>query len=392
MSRNSFLSKSKMSHSSSLASLRMIPVFKPSIGKEEIDAIGEVINSSWIGQGPKTAKFEKNFAKFIGAKNVVATNSASAALHLAIISLGLKVGDEVITPSLTFVATNHPILMCGAIPVFADVEQDTLCADVEDIKQKITKKTKAIMIVHYGGHPVDLDSLVKVCREKKIILIEDCAHATGSYYKKRHVGTFGDLSCFSFAAIKNLTTGDGGMLVGKSKKIIDNARVLAWSGISQSTWARAKSKKLKWRYNVASTGYKYQMNDIAGAFGLVQLAKLEENNERRKKITETYNKAFSTLDWIETPVVKDFAKSSHHNYVIKVPAKIRDRLSDYLSSNGIVTSVHYEPTHHYKLYSKFKARVPVTEKVWKKILLLPIFPDLTLKDQEYIIKKVKEFK
>lgn len=376
-----------MSHSS-----RIIPVFKPSIGKEEIDAIAEVITSNWIGQGPKTAEFEKKFAKFIGAKNVVATNSASSALHLAILSVGLKVGDEVITPSLTFVATNHPILMCGATPVFADVEQDTLCADIVDIKRKITNKTKAIIVVHYGGHPVDLSPLVKTCREKKIILIEDCAHASGSYYKKKHVGTFGDLSCFSFAAIKNITTGDGGMLVGKNKKVIENARVLAWSGISQSTWARAKSKKLKWRYNVVSTGYKYQMNDIAGAFGLVQLAKLEENNKKRKKVTEIYNEAFSGINWIEPPVVKGFAKSSYHNYVIKVPAKIRDRLSDYLARNGIVTSVHYEPTHHYKLYSKFKAHVPVTEKVWKKILLLPIFPDLSLKDQEYIIKKVKAFK
>ncbi len=370
----------------------MIPVFKPSMGEDEINAVGEVIKSNWIGQGPKTLEFEKKFTKFIGAKNVLATNSATAALHLALLACNLAPGDEVITPALTFVATNHPILMVGATPVFCDVDRDNLCADVNDIGRKITKKTKVIIVVHYGGHPVDLSPLIKLCRDKKITLIEDCAHATGSYYKNKHVGSFGDLATFSFAAIKNLTTGDGGMLVGRNKKTIDDSRILAWSGISQSTWARSKSKKLKWRYNVVTTGYKYQMNDISAAIGLVQLAKLKKNNEKRKKVFEIYNKLFAKTSWIETPVVKNYAQSSHHNYVIKVSSKIRDRLSDYLAHNGIATSVHYEPTNHYKLYSDYRADVPVTERVWKEILLLPIFPDLSEKDQEYIVEKVNKFK
>lgn len=370
----------------------MIPVFKPNLGGEEEKAVSEVLRSGWIGNGPKTQEFEEKFKKLIGTKNAVALSSASAAIHLAVVSSGVSEGDEVITPSLTFVATNHPILMQGATPVFCDVEYDTLCADVNDIKNKITRKTRVIIVVHYGGHPADLNELVKICKDRKITLIEDCAHATRSYYKDKHVGSFGDYGCFSFAAIKNLTTGDGGMLVGKSQNNIEHARTLAWSGISHSTWERARGKKLKWQYNVVDTGWKYQMNDIAAAIGLVQLKKLKANNLKRKKITDIYNKAFSDIFWIETPIVRDYAKSSHHNYVIKVPVKARDRLSSYLAEHGIATSVHYMPSHYYKLYSKYSHQVAVTEKAWKKILLLPIFPDLSLKNQEYIIDTVKKFK
>lgn len=369
----------------------MIPVFRPSLGKEETDAVSEVLKSGWIGNGPKTKEFESKFLSFIGGKYGVALNSATAAIHLGLVLSRLREGDEAITPSLTFVATNHPILMQKAVPVFSDVQYDTLCSDPKDIEKKITSRTKAVIVVHYGGHPVDLDPIVELCRERKLILIEDCAHATGSYYKNRHVGVFGDFSCFSFAAIKNLTTGDGGMLVGSSKENIEHSRTLAWSGISESTWERAKGKKLKWQYNVKSFGWKYQMNDIAASIGLVQLKKLKINNEKRKKITDNYNRELKDISWIELPVIKMYAKSSYHNYVIKVPQKIRDKLSNYLAEKGIATSVHYLPCHYYSLYSSFRADVPVTKRVWKKILLLPIFPDLSQKDQNIVIDAVKAF-
>lgn len=372
--------------------LRMIPLFKPSLGEEEIEAVSQVLRSGWIGNGPKTQQFEKEFLKYINGKNCVATNSASAALHLALLSLNIKKGDEIITPSLTFVATNHPILMVGGIPVFCDVEKDTLCADPEDILKKITKKTKAIIVVHYGGHPVNMAPLLKICKEKNIALIEDCAHGAGSFYNNIHVGNFGSFGCFSFAAIKNLTTGDGGMIVGKDKKIVEKARTLAWSGISQSTWERSKEKTLKWQYNVTSVGWKYQMNDIAAAIGLIQLKKLEKNNKERKKITEQYNNAFKDISWIETPMVKPYATSSYHNYVIKVPEKIRDSLSDFLAEKGISTSVHYMPSHYYPMYSKYKTKTPITNIVWKKILLLPIFPGLIKKDLNYIIDSIIKYK
>lgn len=370
----------------------MIPLFKPDVGEEEIKSVAEVIRSGWIGNGPKTREFENEFLRYIGGKYAVAVNSASAALHLALISAGVSEGDEVITPSFTFVATNHPILLCHAVPVFCDVEYDTLCADSRDILKKITDKTRAIIVVHYGGHPVDLDPIITVCKEKNIKLIEDCAHAEGSYYKERHVGTRGDFGCFSFAAIKNMTTGDGGMLIGKDKKAVEDARMLAWSGISSSTWDRSKGKKLKWEYNVIAPGWKYQMNDIASSIGLVQLKKLNENNKKRREITKRYNNALKDVDWIEIPIEKSYGKSSCHNYVIKVSEKIRDNLSNYLSEKGISTSVHYMPSHLYKIYSQFSAKVPVTNSVWKKILLLPLFPNLGIKDQHYIIEMIKSFK
>jgi len=181
------------------------------------------------------------------------------------------------------------------------------------------------------------------------------------------------------------------MLVGKKKQAIEDARTLAWSGISQSTWERVKGKKLCWQYDVRSTGFKYQMNDIAAAIGLTQLRKLKENNRRRKRIAQRYSEAFSTIPWIEVPIVKNSMQSSFHNYAIKVPEKIRDRLSEYLAKHGIATTVHYVPSHHYKLFRAFLAKLPVTEKVWKKILLLPIFPDLSQKEQEYIIDRVRKF-
>lgn len=369
----------------------MIPVFRPSVGDREVLSVREVLLSGWLGNGPKTKLFEKRFCLLIGAQFGVALNSASAALHLALLCAGIRSYDEVITPSLTFVATNHPILMLGAKPVFCDVEYDTLCADPADIERKITKKTKAVIVVHYGGHPVDLDRIAKLCREHRVTLIEDCAHASGSYYRGHHVGTFGDFGCFSFAAIKNITTGDGGMLVGKKKRAIEYARALAWSGISKSTWERVKGKKLRWQYDVRSIGFKYQMNDIAAAIGLTQLRKLRENNRKRKRIAQRYFGAFSNLPWIEVPIVKDSVQSSFHNYAIKVPEKTRDKLSEYLAKHGIATTVHYVPSHHYKLYSRFRSRLAVTEGVWKRILLLPIFPDLSQKEQEYIIDKVKKF-
>lgn len=369
----------------------MIPVFKPSLGDEESQAVNKVLESGWIGNGPKTKEFEDKFLQYTGGRFGVALNSASAAIHLALLAAGVGKGDEVITPSLTFVATNHPILMVGAKPVFCDIDEETLCADPADIEKKITSKTKAITVVHYGGHPVDLEPLIKICRQKKIMLIEDCAHGAGTKYKGKHVGVYGDFSCFSFAAIKNLTTGDGGMLLGRSSEAITYARTLAWSGISQSTWERTTSKRFKWQYDIRTIGWKYQMNDIAASIGLVQLKKLDEGNRKRKKITKHYNEAFKDVSWITTPVVREYAESSYHNYAIQVAARSRDRLSDYLAEKGIATSVHYVPSHYYNLYKEYKAVVPITEKAWKKILLLPIFPDLAPTDQERVVDAIKKF-
>lgn len=370
----------------------MIPLFKPALGKEEEQAVIKTLRSGWIGSGPQTEKLERKLAKLTHKKYAVALNSASAALHLSLL-ISIKPGDEVISPSLTFVASNQAILHAGGKIVFADIDPDTLCVDPQDIIRKITPKTRAIMVMHYGGHPVDFAPLVKICRQKNLTLIEDCAHAAGSYYQNKHVGSFGHLGCFSFAAIKNLTTGDGGMVVTNSQQQAQRIKRLSWSGISSTTWRRySKKKAYKWEYDVKELGFKYQMNDIAASLGLVQFKKLTQTNKKRAQITKRYNSAFKNIDWLQTPVVKPWAKSSHHNYFIKVPKKLRNKLIDYLNKNDVSANVHYLPNHYYKMFKNFAADIPVTERVWRQIVLLPIFPDLTLKDQQTVIKTVKSFK
>lgn len=373
----------------------MIPLFKPSLGLPEEQAVTAVLRSGWLGNGPRAAALEKKLARLTGTKYAVALNSATAALHLSLLTT-TKPGDEVISSSLTFVAANQAVLQAGGKIVFCDCDPETLSTDTADVLKKITPKTKAIIVTHYGGHPADLKPLLPVCSKKKIALIEDCAHAAGSYYYGRHVGGFGRLGCFSFAAIKNLTTGDGGMIVTNVKRLAERIRHLAWSGISSSTWARYRQAgpkaHRKWEYDVTDLGFKYQMNDLAAAIGLVQFNKLKPGNAKRAAIARRYNLAFRKVDWIKPLTIKPWARSSHHNYVIKVPAKIRNHLIDYLHDNGISANVHYLPNHLYKMFDKFPQRVPVTERVWREIVLLPIFPDLSKADQNKIIKTILKFR
>jgi len=374
----------------------MIPLFKPCLGKKEEQAVIKTLRSGWLGNGPQALALEQKLAQLTGTKYAVALNSATAALHLSLLTT-IKPGDEVISSSLTFVAANQAILQAGGKIVFADCDEFTLSTDTADVIKKISVKTKAVIVTHYGGMPADLQPLVKICRQKKIALIEDCAHAAGSYYRGKHVGGFGTLGCFSFAAIKNITTGDGGMVVTNDKKLADRIRHLAWSGISSSTWLRYQGNTgpkahRKWEYDVTDLGFKYQMNDLAASIGLVQFDKLNQTNGRRAKITERYNRALAKPDWIELPAAKPGMKSSHHNYVIKVDARIRDRLIDYLNQAGISANVHYLPNHLYKMFRQFPHDVPVTDRVWRQIVLLPIFPDLSLSDQNKIMAAVRAFK
>ena len=365
----------------------MIPVFQPAIDQEEIDAVTEVLKSKWIGLGLKTEEFEKQFAKFIGMNYAVGLNSGTAALHLAVKALGIDSG-EIIVPAITFVTTAFAATYNNAVPIFADVYEDTLNIDVDDIKRKITPKTKAIIPVHYGGHSAEMDEINEIAKEHNLKVIEDAAHACGGKYKGRMCGSLSDISCFSFHPVKNLATCDGGMLVTNDKDVDQKVKDLRWCGISKGTFERTK-KKYSWYYEVTDVGYKFHMNDIIAAIALVQLKKLRKNNARREEITKIYNENFQKLNWIETPVEKDYVESSHHNYVIKV-AK-RDKFIEFLSDNGISTSVHYMPLHLQPVFKNMKADVPVAEKVWKRIVTLPLYPDMTDKDVELVVKTVKDF-
>jgi len=367
----------------------MIPVFRPSFGEEELEALREPFKTGWIGLGPKTREFEQRFAEYIGTRFAVAVNSGTAALHLALKVVEIQ-ETEVITTPMTFISTNHAILYNGGIPVFADIERDTLNIDVTEIKKHITAKTRAILVVHYGGHACDMDPMLAMAKEAKIHVVEDAAHGCGGEYKGRKLGSLGDLGCFSFHAVKNLSTGEGGMITTDDPQLYERLLKLRWMGISKDTWSREeKDEKYSWYYNVEEVGFKYHMNDIPAAIGLVQLKKLEKMNRRRREITERYNKGLKGLKWLETPAVKPYAKSSHHNYVIKVEK--RDQLNIYLQQEGISTGVHYIPNNHYEMYRPFRGETPISDSVWKKLLTLPLFPDLKDEEVDLVVEKIKEF-
>jgi len=361
------------------------------MGKAEIEAVAEVLRSGWIGLGPKTEEFARKFAAYIGTKHAVALNSGTAALQLALNVLGINSG-EVITSPLTFISTAQVILYNQAQPVFADIQEDTLNLDPEDIKRKITPETKAIIPVHYGGHPCEMEEIRNLAKEHNLYLIEDAAHACGAEYKGKKAGTLGDMGCFSFHAVKNLATGDGGMITTNDKEAHEKLLKLRWLGINKSTYQR-ESKGYNWYYEVEDVGFKMHMNDITAAIGLVQLEKLEKMNLKRRQIVKRYNQAFANLDYLETPVEKDYVKSALHNYVIKVERGDRNELIGYLADKGISAGVHYMPLYLHPVYKKLgiKGVCPVADKVWQKLVTLPLYPDLTGEEVAKVIEAVKSF-
>jgi perosamine synthetase len=368
----------------------MIPVFRPSFGPAEIEAVGQTLASGWVGAGPKTAEFERRFAAYVGSGRAVALNSCTAALHLALEACRIK-DREVITSPMTFVSTNHAILYNGGIPVFGDIDPGTLCLDPAKIEDLVTDKTKAVVVVHYGGQAYRLDLLEDICRRHDLILVEDCAHACGGSWRGRRLGTFGRFGCFSFHAVKNLATGDGGMVVTDDAEAAARLGRTRWMGIDRDTWSRSDQdrERYSWYYDVRELGFKYQMNDISAALGLVQLDRLEATNARRREICGRYVEAFAGVDWIKTPVYPEGLESSAcHNFVIQTP--IRDDLNLRLKERGISTGVHYVPNNHYPMYRPFRGPTPVCDQVWKSLLTLPVFPDLTEAELEYVIATILE--
>jgi len=368
----------------------MIPVFKPSVTNEEIEAVTETLKSGWWGAGPRSTKFSEEFADYIGAKHAITLSSCTAALHLAGKLLDLPVGSEIITTPITFISTPFLASYNNLKVVFADVEEDTLNIDPEDIKKKITPNTKAILLVHFGGHACEMDKIMEIAKEHDLYVIEDCAHATGTTYKGKRVGTIGDMGCFSFQAVKNLATGDGGMLTTNNDEWAKRAEVLRWVGINKDTASRTNKDQYSWEYGITEVGYKYQLCDILAAIGSVQLRRLETMNKRRREITERYNEAFKDVSWITTPVQKDYTSSANHNYVMKVE-KDRDKLMIYLREKGIATGVHYLPAYKHKVYADIDHDCPVAEKMWTRLISLPIFPDMTDEEVEMVISEVKNF-
>ncbi|MDX9753696.1 MAG: DegT/DnrJ/EryC1/StrS aminotransferase family protein, partial [bacterium] len=334
-------------------------------------------------------QFETALAAYFGVRHVVAVNSGTAALHLALAMLDLQPGDEVIVPTITFVSTAHVVEYCDAKVVFADVEEDTLCINCDDVRRKLTPQTRAILPVHYAGHPCDLEGLRDVIGKRDIFIVEDAAHACGAAYKGEIIGHLSPLTCFSFHAVKNLTCGEGGAVATDNDVWARRLKQMRWLGISKDTFTRTSDRVYAWQYWVNELGYKYHMHDISAAIGLVQLSRLDTNNQKRRAIVQRYNQAFASHSWIETPPEQEYAQSAWHIYHIKVPE--RDRLIAHLKQNGIAPGVHYYPIHMHPYYAAQNAQCPIAEQLWKRILSLPLFPDMSEEEIDRVVDTVISF-
>ena len=366
-----------------------IPFHKPYITQNEFDSVIETMQSGWLTMGPKTLEFEEAFKQYIGSDYAISVNSATAALHLALNAVGVGIEDEVIIPTNTFIATAEAVVYSGAKPILCDVEENYHNLDINLIEQLITPRTKAIIPVHFGGNPCDMDGIKIIANRFNLKIIEDAAHALPSSYKNKKIGTLSDAVCFSFYATKTLTTGEGGMVTTNNSKIAEKVRVQRLHGINGDAWKRYERNN-DWYYEVIDLGYKYNTTDIQSAIGLVQLEKLEWMRDERKMIAEKYKNAFSgKLDFIEENIKNE---SSWHLSVIKIGN--RDELHQKLKEKGISTSVHFIPIHKHPYYKKIFSLTnedyPVANLVFEQSLSLPIYPGLGETEVEYIIKYVLE--
>jgi perosamine synthetase len=370
-----------------------IPLFKPYLGEEELNALKEIFATGWIGLGPKTAEFERQFSEYLDVKTCVGTNSATSALDLALKIFDFPSG-EVLVPAITFASTAQVVDYSPQLAVkFVDVDKETLCIDVNDLENKINENTRAVIPVHMGGHACDMDLIGDIINRQSqdIIIIEDCAHCLGGEYKGRKLGTIGDIGCFSFEAKKNITTGDGGMMATNLEALESKLRRLRWVGMNRDTWRRISDKEsYSWYYEINELGYKYNMNDIMAAMGIEQLKKLDKINDRKRHIMKRYNKGLSGLDWLSMPEHYDLEKGAHWLYIIKV--KQRDKFVDYMAKNDITTGVHYMPLNLHPYYKrKYPAVLPNSEEVWLGLVSLPLFYELTDEMVDYVIDTVRNF-
>ena len=378
---------------------------KPDVGTDEIAAIKKVVLSKWIGTGAITQKFENKFKIYKKANFSLAVNSCTAALHLSLLSLGIKKGDEVITTPMTFSSTISSIVHAGATPVLADINPDTFNIDPNSIIKKITKKTKAIIIVHLAGLPCDLDKILKIKNKYNLFLIEDCAHAVESKYRGKHLGTFGDAGCFSFYSTKNLTTGEGGMILFKDSKLYNKAKIMSLHGLTKDAWNRKqisennKDKNETFHYDVKEIGYKYNLTDLNASMGLVQLGKLEKNLKKRKILFNLYCKQLKNL-----PLKgQNFdTKKNRHGYHLFITTldksktnKSRDDLFKYLTLNKIGCGINYRSVTDMTAFRKYfnwnDVTCPKSKIVGDNTISLPLYPTLKTSEVNYICKKIIYF-
>jgi len=371
---------------------KIIPYGHQWIDNKDINKVIKVLKSDWITQGPKVEEFEMALAKYCQAKYAVAMSSGTAALQAAYATAGIGIGDEVITTPITFVATANGIVHCGGKPVFVDVQEDTLNIDPKKIEKKITKRTKAIVPVDFGGQPANYDEIKKIAKKHNLLIIEDACHALGSLYKSKKIGSLADMTILSFHPVKIITTGEGGMVLTNNKRFYERLKLFRNHGMIK------KPEKGGWYYEIKNPAFNYRITDIQCALGLSQLKKISKFIKRRREITAKYNKAFKNVKEIIIPVERNYVKSVWHIYPIQLDLqKIkvgREKIFKELRKKGLGVQVHYIPLHLQPFYEKKfgykKGDFPVSERYYQRAITLPLFPKMTNKEIEKVIKTVNK--
>ncbi len=373
----------------------IVRLFKPSLGEEELENIKDAFERSWIGLGPLVNEFEDEWRLLTGSQVAIAVNSASAALHLALSVFGFTEGKKVLLPALTFASTATAVLHNRLQPVFVDSDPGTLGMDLEDLDRKYDEDCVAIIPVHYTGHPVPMEKLLPWAQERRLKIVEDCAHTAGAKYRGRMLGTWGDIGCFSFEEKKLMTTGDGGMMVSNDPDLMKDVKAMRWVGIDKDNWRTAQSyttfnqDAMHWFYEINLLGYKYNMNDLAASIGLAQLKKLPSMNLRRSKIVRFY------LDrLVGLPGIKPLLPFDPENYCYQmfgIRAAYRNELMIHLKSKGIATGCHYTPLSIQPLFKTWGKNCPYIEAEHERFITLPLHADLTDDEVEYVIDGVKSF-
>jgi len=369
-----------------------IPLFDLNFDEQEEYAVLETIQSKWISTGPKAAEFENKFAEMLGVEHAVSLTNCTVSLHLALKLAGIAPGDEVICPSLTFVATVNAIRYVDAIPVFADITSyDDLTISPTDIEAKITQKTKAIILMHYGGFACDMERIMHIARKHQLKVIEDACHGPLSEYQGKKLGTIGDIGCFSFFSNKNISTGEGGMLVTNNSEYSERAKLLRSHGMTSMSYERAKGHSTA--YDVIDLGYNYRMDDIRASIGIVQLNKLEQDLNKRAEIRKIYEEKLSGIDGISIPFKDNHEFSS--NYIFPIILKNstfekRNTIREKLAEQGIQTSVHYPAVHRFSIYQKHKQDLPKTDYVADNLITLPMYSKLSKENINYIAQQLEK--
>jgi perosamine synthetase len=375
-----------------------VPLFIPSLSSIDKKAVHDALNKNMLTDGPQLANFENKFANYVNSKYSVGVSNATSALFLSLKSLGIGKNDEVIVPDLTFVATANAVLQTGATPVIVDVEKDTMNIDVKSIESNISKKTKAIIPVHFAGQACNMTKIMSLAKSKKLFIVEDCAHAIGTKFKNKHVGTFGEFGCFSFYPTKNLTTIEGGMIIGKNNKLIDRVKILRNHGLTRSLKDRYE-KGYPWNYDITEPGYNFRLDEIRSSLGLSQLKQLKQMNKKRRLAYKYYNELLGNIDGITTPNEKNIANNSCHLYIIRIQKNkfyiSRNKLFEKLLSNGIRTTVHYKPLHKFLIYKKqgiIKDDMKNSNELYEQIISLPLYPDIKKHEQDFVVKTIRKIK